>query len=454
MMQKNLEKSDQETLSCELRRQSPWQDSAQLKPDREINKMNDIGLECITCKKVFQWNRLDYHCDCAEKALLAVKHHKIFKPDILNDFESRRLSKNPIDESGVWRFREAVLPLEEKFIVTHPEGNTRLYRRESLSQFADLEDLRFKHEGENPSGSFKDRGMTVAVSIAKKLGAKILACASTGNTSAALAAYAAQAGLSSVVFLPAGKISLGKLAQAKAYGARCLSIRGDFDAAMELVHKASQDLGFYLVNSLNPFRLEGQKTIIWEMLQQLDWKVPDWIVVPGGNLGNTSAFGKAIREAYDWGWINKIPRIAVIQASGANPFLKSFRSEFREFHPVHAETVATAIRIGNPVNYQKAVTVMQDTVGVVEDVTDEEILAAKTAIDRSGLGCEPASACTLAGIKKLRLKNIMKRHDVAVAVLTGNILKDTDIILNQHSGEKTVEEISCDISEVRRVLGL
>jgi len=420
----------------------------------ERESMENITLNCIQCQKGFSWDRSNYHCDCSEQSLLAVKQNTNFTRDILQVFDKRQASRNSLDQSGVWRFREAVLPLEENFIVSHPEGNTRLYYRESLCQFGGVNFLQFKHEGENPSGSFKDRGMTVAVSVAKKLGAKVLACASTGNTSAALAAYAAHAGLPAVVFLPAGKISLGKLAQAKAYGARCLAIQGDFDAAMQLVSQASQDLGFYLVNSLNPYRLEGQKTIIWEMLQQLDWKAPDWIVVPGGNLGNTSAFGKAILEAYQWGWISKIPRIAVVQARGANPFMQSYQNNFKDVMKVQAKTIATAIQIGNPVNYQKAVTVIKQTNGVVEDVDDFEILAAKSAIDRSGIGCEPASACTLAGIKKLSAKKIILPNDSIVAILTGNILKDTEVILQQGSGEVLIEEIPCDLAEVKKLLKL
>jgi threonine synthase len=286
--------------------------------------------------------------------------------------------------------------------------------------------LYFKHEGENPTGSFKDRGMTVAITQALRLGARAVACASTGNTSASLAAYAAQAGLRSVVFVPAGKVASGKLAQTLAYGALCLQVRGDFDAAMALVREASERLGIYLVNSINPWRIEGQKTIVWELLQDLGWEAPDWIVVPAGNLGNTSAFGKALREAREWGWIERMPRLAAIQAAGADPFYRSFREGFARPHRVHAETVASAIRIGDPVSHERAVAAIRATDGVVEEVTDGELMAAKRTIDAMGLGCEPASATTLAGVEKLRASGVMRESERVVCVLTGHVLKDPE----------------------------
>src|SRR6202140_4460505 len=223
---------------------------------------------------------------------------------------------------------------------------------------------------------------------AVRLGAKAVACASTGNTSASAAAYAAQAGLRAIVFVPSGKISSGKLSEALAYGAVCLQVRGFFDAAMRLVLEASQRLGIYLVNSINPFRIEGQKTIVWELLQDVEWNPPDWIVVPAGNLGNTSAFGKALREAFDAGWIASMPRLASIQASGANPFYRSYRESFARRHRITAETIASAIRIGDPVSHGKAVTAIQLTNGVVEEVTDEELMLAKREIDERGIGWE------------------------------------------------------------------
>src|SRR5205823_1031772 len=273
-------------------------------------------------------------------------------------------------------------------------------------------------------GSFKDRGMTVAITQAKLVGASAVACASTGNTSASLAAYAAQAGLPALVLVPSGQVSLGKLAQSLAYGAHTLLVRGDFDDCLRLAREAAEQLDVYLANSLNPYRIAGQKTIVFELLQQLGWRAPDWIVLPAGNLGNTSAFGAALREAVDVGLIDAMPRIAAVQASGAAPFAASYRDNFREHHVVEAETVATAIRIGDPASYSRAVRVIRETNGVVLDVPDEAILEAKAVVDASGVGCEPASAASVAGVRDLTSRGIISRGDVVVCVLTGHILKD------------------------------
>ena len=390
-------------------------------------------LECIHCNTHYSIDEIRYTCD-ADDGLLAVERDHIVDRD---SFDDRRTSRAAIDQSGVWRFREGVLNVDKA--VTHPEGGTRLYERNGIF---------FKHEGENPTGSFKDRGMTVAVTQAVRLKATAVACASTGNTSSSLAAYAAQAGLKAIVFVPAGKISSGKLAQTLAYGATCLAIRGDFDAAMRLVRDACDRFGIYLVNSINPFRIEGQKTIIWELLQDLGWDPPDWIVVPAGNLGNTSAFGKALREAYEAKWIPRMPRLASIQACGANPFYRSYRDAFATRHKVAAETVATAIRIGDPVSHDKAVAAIRDTNGIVEEVTDDELMAAKRAIDEMGIGCEPASATTLAGVRKLRANGVMRDGERIVCVLTGHILKDPEA---NFRAERVVE-IDADLDEVARVL--
>jgi threonine synthase len=389
-------------------------------------------LVCVTCDATYDVAQIRYTCDCG--GLLEVQRDK---PAVDRDtFDARRASRATLDQSGVWRFREAVLDVDDGAVITHPEGATRLYERNGIH---------FKHEGENPTGSFKDRGMTVAVTQAVRLGAKAIACASTGNTSASLAAYAAQAGLKAIVFVPSGKISAGKLAQTLAYGATCLQVRGDFDAAMRLVREACDRLGIYLVNSINPFRIEGQKTIVWELLQDLDWNAPDWIVVPAGNLGNTSAFGKALREAKAWGWIDRLPRLAAIQARGANPFFRSFVDAFATRHRVDAETIASAIRIGDPVSFDKAVAAIRSTNGVVAEVSDEELMAAKREIDRMGIGCEPASATTLAGVKKLGLTGRI------VCVLTGHVLKDADAIMkNVDAGQ--VIEIDPTIAAVEAVL--
>jgi threonine synthase len=399
-------------------------------------------LACVTCDRRYEITEIRYTCDCG--GLLSVERSELPKDTRIFD---ERLNRGPrpeargLAQSGVWRFREGVLSIPDDQIVTHPEGATRLYEREGLL---------FKHEGENPTGSFKDRGMTVAMTQAVRVGARAVACASTGNTSASLAAYAAQAGLRAVVFVPAGKVSAGKLAQTLAYGATCLQIRGDFDAAMKLVLEASAKLGIYLVNSINPFRIEGQKTIVWELLQDLDWTPPDWIVVPAGNLGNTSAFGKALKEATEAGWIKRTPRLAAIQASGANPFYRSFREAFSGRHRVTAETIASAIRIGDPVSYDRAVAAIRYTGGVVEEVTDDEIMDAKRTIDGMGIGCEPASAATLAGVRKLRASGVIRDDDRVVCVLTGHLLKDADAIMKSHSGR--LIEIDATIEAVERAL--
>ncbi|HSP15150.1 MAG TPA: threonine synthase [Thermoanaerobaculia bacterium] len=398
-------------------------------------------LACISCGKRFDVTEIRYTCDCG--GLLSVERDEVPRDTKLFDDRVRgpRPEARGLGLSGVWRFREAVLNVPDDQIITHPEGGTRLYEREGLF---------FKHEGENPTGSFKDRGMTVAMTQAVRLGARAVACASTGNTSASLAAYAAQAKVRAIVFVPAGKVASGKLAQTLAYGATCLQIRGDFDAAMQLVLDASKKLGIYLVNSINPFRIEGQKTIVWELLQDLGWNAPDWIVVPAGNLGNTSAFGKALREAREAGWIDRVPRLASIQASGANPFYRSYRDRFGERHRVAAETIASAIRIGDPVSHDRAVAAIRYTGGVVEEVTDAQIMSAKRDIDGMGIGCEPASAATLAGVRKLRASGVMHNGERIVCVLTGHMLKDTDAILRDPAGRSI--EIEPTIDAVERAL--
>jgi len=291
--------------------------------------------------------------------------------------------------------------------------------------------------------------MAVGVTMASLLGAQAVACASTGNTSASLASYAAQAGMRAIVFLPAGNVSAGKLAQSLAYGATTIQVDGDFDAAMRLVERVCDELGIYLLNSLNPYRVEGQKSIGFEILQQLNWQAPDWLVLPAGNLGNTSAIGKAFRQAYQLSLISHMPRFASIQAAGANPFYRSFRQGFAKREQVQAHTVATAIKIGDPVSYTRARRVIEESNGLVEEVTDEEILAAKTIIDRSGLGCEPASASTLAGIRKLVEGGVIKRGELVVGILTGNLLKDSQTGIPQR--EESVA-VAANVEAVRKVL--
>lgn len=366
--------------------------------------------------------------------LLELRHRFVSRGDALRDaFASRRQTLHGPDVSGVWRYRELVLPsATPSQIVSHPEGNTPLLERGPVSTWASIERLLMKHEGHNPTGSFKDRGMTVAMTQARRLGARAVACASTGNTSASLAAYAAQAGLPALVFVPAGQVAMGKLTQTLAYGAKTLIVRGNFDDCLTLARDASAALNIQLLNSINPFRLEGQKSIVLEMLEQLDWSPPDWIVLPAGNLGNTSAFGKAIREAVEVGLISHAPRIAAIQAAGAAPFAQSFHEHFEKTIRVTPETVATAIRIGAPASWDRAVRAIRETNGVVASVTDEEILEAKAIIDAAGVGCEPASAASVAGARKLRAEGIIGAHDAVVSVLTGNLLKDPGILAKYH----------------------
>jgi threonine synthase len=374
-------------------------------------------------------------------------------------FDGRCCMQSPgAMQSGVWRFAEIVHPNADR-PVSYPEGNTPLLARPAVQQFAGCDALLLKHEGMNPTGSFKDRGMTVGVTQALRLGARAVACASTGNTSASLASYAALAGIPALVFVPAGQIALGKLTQTLAYGARTLLVRGDFDACLSLVRESSAKLGIYLLNSINPWRVEGQKTIALELLQQLRWDPPDWIALPAGNLGNTAAFGKALREAHAWGLISRIPRLLAVQAAGAAPFEASYRQAFRERRRVKAETVATAIKIGDPASYDRAVRAIRDTDGVVAQVSDTEILEAKAAIDAAGVGCEPASAASVAGVRKLMADGTIARGARVVALLTGHVLKDPGILQWFHQeaspppvGANRPVEIDATVAAVERVL--
>ncbi len=336
--------------------------------------------------------------------------------------------------SGVWRYRPLLPALPDEAIVSRWEGNTPLYADDRLAAYAGLGagQLAFKHEGHNPTGSFKDRGMTVGVSHARAVGARIVACASTGNTSASLASYAAAAGMPSLVLIPEGKISGGKLAQTLAYGATVVQIDGDFDQALHLLRELTDAYDVYLVNSVNPFRLEGQKTIVFEMLEQLNWNVPDVIALPGGNLGNTAAFGKALAELLQVGLIDRMPRLAVIQAAGAAPFAAYQAGGWARFDAVVAETLATAIKIGNPASISRARRSIEQTVGIVTTVSDDEILDAKAEIDRCGIGCEPASAASLAGLRRLVAEGTIAPDARAVGLLTGHLLKDSDAVIAYH----------------------
>ena len=395
-----------------------------------------IVLTCLDCGQTFPSNQNIVTCpDCG--GLLDVTHDlDALRGKITRGlFEQRLGSWNPLDRSGVWRYRELVLPgLEEDDYVTRGEGSTNLYTATpGLLEYAGVGKLQLKHEGENPTGSFKDRGMTSGVTQARVLGAHSVICASTGNTSASMASYAALAGLQALVCFPVGYVSLGKVAQSVAYGATCVQIEGDFDDTLELVRSAADQLPVYLLNSINPFRLEGQKTIIFEALHQRGWRVPDWIVVPGGNLGNSSSFGKALHELYELGIIDRLPRMAIIQATGAAPLYNSYVDGWNSYAPVRAETIATAIRIGNPASTPKAIRALNWTDGVVSAVTDQQIMDAKAQIDAAGIGCEPASAATVAGIRRLVSEEIIAPDADVVAVLTGHLLKDPDAVLKYHS---------------------
>jgi len=420
-------------------------------------------LQCMDCNSEYPLNEIRYTCDACGGLLDVTHKWDELDTTITRDlFDDRLGSLDMPYLSGVWRFKEMVYPsLDDDMIVTKPEGNTNLYNLPKLASWAGVDTLYLKHEGENPTGSFKDRGMTGGVTHAKAIGVTRVACASTGNTSSALASYAALADMEGIIFLQNKQIALGKLAQGLAYGATCLRIEADFDRNLELVREVSERLNIYVLNSVNPFRLEGQKTIMLEAIQQLKWNVPDWIVCPGGNLGNSSAFGKGLKEMYDLGLIDKMPRLAIIQAEGASPLYQSYQTDFEEFAPIKAETIATAIKIGNPVNAKKAMRTIKWTNGVVESVTDQEIMDAKALIDAAGIGCEPASACSLAGTKKLVEQGIIKAGDSVVGILTGHVLKDPDATLGYH--QNSLDNIASqypnqllsaqdDIDEITRML--
>jgi len=410
---------------------------------------------CLQCGN--EMVETDATIRCREcRGLLEVRHRRpeLAGPVLRALFQTRCCTRHDTTASGVWRFREIVLPGADVEPVTYPEGNTPLLYRPALAEWAGTPDLFLKHEGHNPTGSFKDRGMTVGMTQARRIGARMVGCASTGNTSASLAAYAAQAGLPALVLVPSGKVALGKLAQSVGYGASVVAVRGDFDACLRLADEASERLGIYLLNSVNPFRLEGQKTIVFEILQQLGWEVPDWIVLPGGNLGNTAAFGKALEEARDWGLIDELPRLAVVQAEGAAPFARGFAEGFKERHRVRAETVATAIRIGDPASWDRAVRAIRTTDGVVVSVPDAEILEAKSVIDRAGVGCEPASAASLAGLRRLAAAGTVSANARVVAVLTGHMLKDPDILLSGAGGHSApIDEIDASTEALEAAVG-
>ncbi|MFG0332889.1 MAG: threonine synthase [Maioricimonas sp. JB049] len=379
-------------------------------------------------------------------------------PTSLKEFEAAWANRrNPLDFSGVWRFRRLLPFAPDEQIVTIGEGQTILQQSDAVGRYAGMDAGRMylQYEGLNPSGSFKDNGMTAASTHARMVGARVAACASTGNTSASLAIYASTTGLFRVVvFVGSGKIAFGKLSQALDYGATTIQIRGDFDDALKQVRAVCAQGGIYLCNSVNPFRLEGQKTIMYRVLEGLGWEVPDWVVVPGGNLGNSSAFGKAFLELKELGLIDRIPRLAVINAAGANTLyelyehkglrwnagrpdqslIDSFYTDMDERNR-RAQTLASAIEINRPVNLKKCLRALDACDGVVREVTDAEILDAKAHVGAGGFGCEPASGASVAGARLLRQQGIIAPGDRVVCILTGHQLKDPDVTVGYHAAE-------------------
>jgi threonine synthase len=343
---------------------------------------------------------------------------------------ARRNSSDPRDRSGVWRYRDLLPPIPFDSIVTLREGDVPIYTAPGSAAYAGMQQLACMHLGMNPTASFKDAGMTVAISRAAATGARVAICASTGNTSASLAAYAARAGMHALVLVPSTGISASKVAQTLDYGATVVAIDGDFDAALVTVRQCDPTR-VAIVNSVNPYRIEGQKTVAFVMLEARGWRVPDWVIVPGGNLGNTSAIGKGFREAHALGWIDRLPRLAVVQAAGAAPFAKAFRDK-TDLIPVHAETTATAIKIGAPASWKKARAEVAALRGTVLAVTDAQIADARAIIGRDGIGCEPASAATLAGLKELVADGTIAPGEDVVLCLTGHVLKDANYSASYH----------------------
>ena len=350
-------------------------------------------------------------------------------------WQERRTSTMPVDQSGVWRFRD-LLPIlaNPENPVTLREGNTPLYDLPRSAKALGIDFLLAKHQGMNPTGSFKDTGMTAALSVAAERGFEWVACASTGNTSAAMAAYAARAGLRSIVLIPEGKIAWGKLSQSMDYGALTIQLRTDFDGCVRILAELLRRLPIYLLNSVNPYRAEGQKTPAFELVEQLEWQVPEHIIVPGGNLANGAALGKGFREMRELGLISRVPKISIIQAEGANPLYRWYNDRNREMIPVTAETRASAIRIGNPASWRKAARIIEDMGGWCEQASEGEIALAKAEIGAEGIGCEPASAATLAGLKKLVAEGRVTPEERVVLILTGHTLKDPEYTIDYHRG--------------------
>ncbi len=381
------------------------------------------SLVCIECGKKNDESR--YTCECG--GLLEVRFN-LSEVEVDFKLDGR--------EMKVWKYR-SLLPIKSE-PVTLKEGGTPLYRLERLERELGIRRIYVKHEGLNPSGSFKDRGMTVGVTKALELGKRAVACASTGNTSASMAMYAAKAGLKAYVLLPAGKVALGKVAQALMHGADVIGIKGNFDDALRIVREVCERAGIYLLNSVNPFRLEGQKTIAYEIVDEIG--TPDAVILPVGNAGNISAIFKGFEEFREIGLIDKIPRMIGIQAEGASPVFRAFRDRREDVIPFeNPETIATAIRIGNPVNAKKALRAVYRSEGLVEVVSDQEIISAQKVLAKNGIGVEPASAASLAGLIKLSRMGEINRDATVVCIATGNLLKDPETVIKVCGEPKMVE---------------
>jgi threonine synthase len=402
-------------------------------------------VRCISCGEVSAAMAVDFRCaHCGE--LLEVEFTSWSggsAPDpvkLKSLWRERRTSNDPLDASGVWRFRDVLPDLDDwSSAITLREGNTPVYELPRCARSAGVDRLRAKHQGMNPTGSFKDTGMTVAISFARQNKFHWVACASTGNTSASMAAYAARGGMRSLVVIPDGKIAWGKLSQSLDYGALTCQLRSDFDGCVQVLNEVIRRYPIYLLNSVNPYRLEGQKTAAIELLEQLNWQVPEHVIVPGGNLGNNSALGKAFLEMKRLGVVQSVPKISVIQAEGANPLYRTVHEKSgKELVTVEADTLATAIRIGNPASWRKSLRVLEATGGCVEQVSEAEIAVAKAEIGTDGVGCEPASAVTLAGLKKLVKRGFVQRSESVVLILTGHVLKDPEYTIKFHRGDLSV----------------
>lgn len=412
-----------------------------------INDAAAAHIRCANpdCQKEHPPAELTFLCPhCGDLTEVVYDWHKIDVPALKEAFRRRAGSTAPEDRSGVWRFRE-LLPFwcDTNRIITLFEGNTPLYDAPQSAKYAGVQQLKLKHLGFNPTGAFQDYGMSAAVTQAHQNNVHWVACASTGNTSASMAAYAARAGMRSLVLVPADKVTSAKVAQAVEHGALTLEIDGSYDAALRLVYQVSKQLGICLLNSFNPFRIEGQKAIALEIIEGLDWEPPDWIVLPGGNLGNCAALGKALSELKELGFIDRLPRLAVIQPENASAFHQIWKRKTRmRLQPVEANTLASAINVGNPVSWKKAVKALTLTDGVCEQVTEHEIAYAKAVIGREGIGCEPASATSLAGIKKLVARGTIARDARIVGLLTGHLLKDTEYSLLYHADPENMGSTS------------